>query len=372
MKTLNSDLSGLTGINDFGTTIVQFGIKLATFYEYVNKVDTGKINTVSAAIKSMYDTMSKCQGSFDTSGMQSYLSSMNSSMSDSMSGLSSSITSASSGANSAMGSLFDTMSGTIKQRSTGISSSFTSLGNDMIKAIVAALARGANTVASTASSVALSGVSGARGQYGGYYSAGVFCVSGLAAGISAGQSAAINTAAAVAAAALAAAKAKLGIHSPSREFYAVGNYAVQGLINALSDGKKTAGSAGTDVAEASLSGLQNSISAISALMQEGINTSPVITPVIDDSQVLSGIQSINNMMNNLTVSRNMQMAGASFGVNQNGDNSDVVSAINDLRKEIVDRPQNIYTVNGITYDDGSNVSDAVETLIRAINVERRA
>ena len=372
MKTLNSDLSGLTGINDFGTTIVQFGIKLATFYEYVNKVDTGKINTVSAAIKSMYDTMSKCQGSFDTSGMQSYLSSMNSSMSDSMSGLSSSITSASSGANSAMGSLFDTMSGTIKQRSTGISSSFTSLGNDMIKAIVAALARGANTVASTASSVALSGVSGARGQYGGYYSAGVFCVSGLAAGISAGQSAAINTAAAVAAAALAAAKAKLGIRSPSREFYAVGGYAIQGFVNALSDGKKTAGSAGTDVAEASLSGLQNSISAISALMQEGINTSPVITPVIDDSQVLSGIQSINNMMSNLTVSRNMQMAGASFGVNQNGDNSDVVSAINDLRKEIADRPQNIYTVNGITYDDGSNVSDAVGTLIRAINVERRA
>lgn len=372
MKTLNSDLSGLTGINDFGTTIVQFGIKLATFYEYVNKVNTGKINTVSAAIKSMYDTMSKCQGNFDTSGMQSYLSSMNSSMSDSMSGLSSSITSASSGANSAMGSLFDTMSGTIKQRSTGISSSFTSLGNDMIKAIVAALASGANTVASTASSVALSGVSGARGQYGGYYSAGVFCVSGLAAGISAGQSAAINTAAAVAAAALAAAKAKLGIRSPSREFYAVGGYAIQGFVNALSDGEKTASSTSADVAEASLSGLQNSISAISALMQEGINTSPVITPVIDDSQVLSGIQSINNMMSNLTVSRNMQMAGASFGVNQNGDNSDVVSAINDLRKEIVDRPQNIYTVNGITYDDGSNVSDAVGTLIRAINVERRA
>ena len=372
MKTLNSDLSGLTGINDFGTTIVQFGIKLATFYEYVNKVNTGKINTVSAAIKSMYDTMSKCQGNFDTSGMQSYLSSMNSSMSDSMSGLSSSITSASSGANSAMGSLFDTMSGTIKQRSTGISSSFTSLGNDMIKAIVAALASGANTVASTASSVALSGVSGARGQYGGYYSAGVFCVSGLAAGISAGQSAAINTAAAVAAAALAAAKAKLGIRSPSREFYAVGGYAIQGFVNALSDGEKTASSTSADVAEASLSGLQNSISAISALMQEGINTSPVITPVIDDSQVQSGIQSINNMMNNLTVSRNMQMAGASFGVNQNGDNSDVVSAINDLRKEIVDRPQNIYTVNGITYDDGSNVSDAVGTLIRAINVERRA
>lgn len=174
----------------------------------------------------------------------------------------------------------------------------------------------------------------------------------------------------VAAQALAAAKARLGIHSPSREFYAVGDFAVQGLTNALNDGQKSAQSAGSNVATASLAGLQNSLNMISALMSSGIDTSPTITPVIDDSQVRAGIQRVNTMMTNLTVGQNMAMAGASFGINQNGDNSDIVSAINGLRKDILDRPQNVYTVNGVTYDDGSTTANAVKTLVRAVKMNK--
>ena len=32
---------------------------------------------------------------------------------------------------------------------------------------------------------------------------------------------------------------------------------------------------------------------------------------------------------------------------------------------------NTYQINGITYDDGSNVVGAVETLVRAARIERR-
>ena len=49
----------------------------------------------------------------------------------------------------------------------------------------------------------------------------------------------------------------------------------------------------------------------------------------------------------------------------------MVSAINGLRKDISDMPRNTYSINGITYDDGSNVSDAVKTLVRAARIERR-
>ena len=57
---------------------------------------------------------------------------------------------------------------------------------------------------------------------------------------------------------------------------------------------------------------------------------------------------------------------------QNGRNSDsVVSAINGLRKDISEMPRNTYSINGITYDDGSNVAKAIETLIRATKIERR-
>lgn len=372
MQDLNTKLSGLTGIDTFGTTIVQFGIKLNAFGQYVNTVDTGKMDAVSASIQKMYDTMSKCQGSFDTSGMQSYLQNMSSSMGDTTSGVSSSITSASSGATSAMSGLFDGLSSTVQTRSTSLNASFKTLGSSMIKSFASAITAGRGSVVSAASNVASAGLPAAKAHYGGYYSAGVYLCAGLAGGIGAGASSAINAASNVAAQALAAAKARLGIHSPSREFYAVGDYAVQGLTNALSDGQKSAQSAGSNVATASLAGLQNSLNMISALMNSGLDTSPTITPVIDDSQVRAGIQRVNTMMTNLTVGQNMAMAGASFGINQNGDTADVVSAINGLRKDILERPQNVYTVNGVTYDDGSTTANAVKTLVRAVKMNGRA
>ena len=373
IKTVVTDLTtGMSGADSVGTTIVQFGIKLNAFGQYINTVDTGKMNAVSASIQKMYDTMSKCQGNFDTSGMQSYLKNMNSSMSSSMSGVSSSITSASSGATSAMSGLFDGLSSTVQTRSTSLNASFKTLGSSMIKSFASAITAGRGSVVSAASNVASAGLPAAKAHYGGYYSAGVYLCAGLAGGIGAGASSAINAASNVAAQALAAAKARLGIHSPSREFYAVGDYAVQGLTNALSDGQKSAQSAGSNVATASLAGLQNSLDMISALMSSGLDTSPTITPVIDDSQVRAGIQRINTMMTNLTVGQNMAMAGASFGINQNGDNSDIVSAINGLRKDILDRPQNVYTVNGVTYDDGSTTANAVKTLVRAVKMNGRA
>ena len=56
--------------------------------------------------------------------------------------------------------------------------------------------------------------------------------------------------------------------------------------------------------------------------------------------------------------------------NQNGVNDDVVSAIDKLRKDMSNNGDT-YNINGITYDDGTNVSEAVKTLIRATTIERR-
>ena len=56
---------------------------------------------------------------------------------------------------------------------------------------------------------------------------------------------------------------------------------------------------------------------------------------------------------------------------QNGKNSDIISEISKLRRDINNMERDSYTVNGLTYDDGSNVSEAVKALIRATRVERR-
>ena len=61
----------------------------------------------------------------------------------------------------------------------------------------------------------------------------------------------------------------------------------------------------------------------------------------------------------------------SIGQIQNGpDNSDIVSALKDLKDNLGNNGPS-YTINGITYDDGSNIVNAVETLVRAAKIERR-
>jgi hypothetical protein len=47
-----------------------------------------------------------------------------------------------------------------------------------------------------------------------------------------------------------------------------------------------------------------------------------------------------------------------------------VDALKDLKEGLSNNGPS-YTINGITYDDGSNVVNAVETLVRAARIERR-
>lgn len=62
----------------------------------------------------------------------------------------------------------------------------------------------------------------------------------------------------------------------------------------------------------------------------------------------------------------------SYGMrNRQNGNDDVISAIDKLGKSLGNSRGDTYSINGITYDDGSNIKEAVETLVRAAKVERR-
>ena len=50
---------------------------------------------------------------------------------------------------------------------------------------------------------------------------------------------------------------------------------------------------------------------------------------------------------------------------------DVISAINELSKNLGNVGGDTYNINGVTYDDGSNITNAVQTIVRAATVGRR-
>ena len=128
------------------------------------------------------------------------------------------------------------------------------------------------------------------------------------------------------------------------------------------------------IAKEAKDGLGKAISKIKDSIESDMDTNPTIRPVVDLSNVANGAKAINGMLDmspSVGVMANLRSISSSMSNGQNGGNDDVISAINNLSKKISGMSGNTYTINGITYDDGSNVSNAVETLIRATRIERR-
>lgn len=219
-------------------------------------------------------------------------------------------------------------------------------------------------------------ITSVRGYYDRFKDAGGYLVSGFAAGITANTFIAEARAAAMARAALEAAEAELDINSPSKEFYRVGDFAGQGFVNALGDYESASFKAGASMAGSARSGLSGAIGKIRDLINGDLDAQPTIRPVVDLSNVSSGASAIKDMLGvgtSIGLLTNVGRIGAAVDRNnQNGSNDDVIMAINRLRKGLDSMGGgNNYTINGISYDDGSNVSEAVRSLIRAAKIERR-
>lgn len=201
-------------------------------------------------------------------------------------------------------------------------------------------------------------------------------VRGFANGISANTYLATAKSRAMAKAAADAAKKELDEHSPSKVGYGIGNFFGVAFVNGIADNIKSAYTVSTNLARSARDGMNRAIDKMNAILSSDIDTQPTIRPVIDLSDVRSGASAISSMLNlnsQVGVRTNLAAISATMGHRgQNGVNDEVVSAINKLRKDIGNiRGGDTYQINGVTYDDGSNITDAVRTLVRAAKIEGR-
>ena len=165
----------------------------------------------------------------------------------------------------------------------------------------------------------------------------------------------------------------LGINSPSRVFKEIGKFTAQGMAVGLDKYAYMAENSASNIAEGVLNNVRDPLSNVTKLLNGEIDVNPKITPVVDLTNVKNGARLLNGMLGDQDVRINARsglLAGTVGEIQNRNDNSDVISAIKDL-KEGLNNNGSSYTINGITYDDGSNVVNAVETLVRAARIERR-
>lgn len=389
-------------MSTFASQLKKFGEGIANFSEKVSSINIEAVNTASGFANRMTNLANKIpEGGYETlytfggqlnvfgshlKGFAVELSGVNveslSSVISEIDKLITTLTSISKNA-SGIGTSFGESLGKIGkdginlfiQAFTNSNEKVVACGKAMITAFLKGVTSVQTTLESTFKKIAGSGVTAVRDKYDSYESAGKYVVTGFADGISANTFKAEAKAKAMALAALEAAKEALGIQSPSREFYAAGDFSGMGFVNALHDYVRIAYKAGGEMANSAKNGLIKSISDIGSLINAGIDTQPTIRPVVDLSGVTMGANSINDMLGGLRPSiSTMANIGAISSMrnrNQNGANDDVVSAINKLGRQLGNTSSNTYNINGITYDDGSAVSKAIETLVRAATMERR-
>ena len=198
-------------------------------------------------------------------------------------------------------------------------------------------------------------------------------IQGFIDGLAEKAGAVVSKATEIAGGAVNAVKNFLGINSPSRVFKEIGKFTAQGMAVGLDKYAYMAENSASNIAEGVLNNVKNPLSNVTKLLNGEIDANPKITPVVDLTNVKNGARLLNGMLGDQDVridARSGLLAGTVGEIQNRNDNSDVISAIKDL-KEGLNNNGSSYTINGITYDDGSNVVNAVETLVRAARIERR-
>lgn len=223
-------------------------------------------------------------------------------------------------------------------------------------------------------------VSTIRSYYSSVYSAGQYVVSGFINGINSKTAAAMSAARDLGNATNAALKSALRERSPSKISYQVGEYYTQGLVDGMDDTSNKAEKSATNLGRSAIKGLKYAISKVSEIMGDNMDTNPVITPVIDLTNVKSGGRQLNGMLTDMTnksigLSGSVSLANSvSSGMRSSMEvqDSSVVDSIKNLINTLKDNDSatmnNTFNINGTNAKEiASEVSKILQT-----QVERRA
>ena len=224
----------------------------------------------------------------------------------------------------------------------------------------------------------------ANAYSGSFYSVGANMMFGLARGIRRNQSSAINAAAAAASASLAAAKRRLDINSPSKEFEWIGEMSDRGLARGFEKYGHLVETSAIGAADVAMLGMQAVLSRLNTIVNEGMDVRPVITPVMDLSNVYAGVGAANSLLNNQNgtyfggiytgnLGRNIQAIRTGYTPRSNAvqvNNREVVQAINDLGERLDGMAKSIENLKLVT-DTGALVGQMEGKIDQRLGVRQK-
>ena len=392
LKNLIAGLAGLdtSGIGNF--KISSIGSSIKEYGTSVSSVNFGAILTSIGTATTLKNFIASLAG-LNTSGVTSFKTALNQLSTVDITAIVNAFSGASSKMSSAGASMINGLINGMQSKIHSVKSVITSIidasnstitskiqifekaGNTMATRLAAGFSSKKTVVNSAISSCLSDAVSKIRDKYVSFYNAGSYLVTGFCDGISANTYRAAAKAKAMADAAIEAAREELKINSPSKVFKEIGSGIPEGFAIGIEMLGGEVKRSVTDMTSTAINATRSTMDTILNALNSDMDAQPTIRPVIDLSNIKTGANAINGMFSGIQtvgVRSNLNAINSMMNAKlQNGSNDDIISAINKLNDGLENNRGDTYNFGDFTYDDGSNINDAVQTLVRAAKMGRR-
>ena len=365
LKQYNTTVSGL----NFSTinNSITVANRLKTFISSLAGLNTGGVGQFSSAISQLASiNLTSFTESF--AGVSGQMSSFGGMIT---SGLAKGVTASKSILINAVSSMIKAALSKVKSQS----GAFRSAGSALSSNLASGIRSGSSSVSSAAGSVASSANSAVRGYHDSLYKTGKYLMLGLGNGIYDNKDYVVNNAKIVAKAAANAINSELQVNSPSKVTMKSGASIDEGLALGMSKNTSMVVTSAKNVASNATTTIQDAVTKAGDLINSSVDAQPTIRPIVDLTDVKTGAAAVSGLFSNVqTVGVRSSLNSINVAMNsklQNGSNDDIISAINKLGAGLENNRGGTYNLGGFTYDDGSEVAEAVGTLIRYAKIGRR-
>ena len=368
---LKSISNGIKSFNSIGYISSVSG-SISSIANSTVKLSGINFKFISSGLGILVSSLKKISGvTIDTSSLTSAMTNIAKAARNMMNAMKSTIRSGKSSITAAMKVAMSGAPGAIRNSINVIKSVAVSLISSLTKVI-----SGKKPSVTSAFKTLVSGASDAvKGKRPSMVSAGKYLGSGLVEGINDKQPAVYNAAFKLGQEAVKGERDGQKSHSPSKLTIQAGHWFGEGLIIGIGQMASKVYSAGYDAGDTAVQAMSGAIARLSDAVDSDIDAQPTIRPVLDLSDVRSGAGAISDLFNRkqiVGVTSNVNAISSMMNNrNQNAGNADVIDAINKLRKDVGNIDAASYTIGGITYDNGSSISEAIKSLVDAARMERR-
>ena len=333
-----SMLSGDNNMSSFGEQLKSFGASLADFYSSTKNINSDKLGKISGAIGKISEAFAKNK---------------NSTVKE-----------------------FDGLLGDMSKSVAKSDTDFEKEGKGLIRALNKGINSEKNNSISEIKTMVDNGKTSVINKYTDYKYAGQYLIDGFTQGLKDKRSDVALVVTSIGKSALESMKESLDEHSPSKATREMGRYFDEGFVNGVSDYAHKVLDSTAGLGKSSLNVMKSAINKVSSVVQNGIDATPTIRPVMDLSDVKSGIGLMNGLFGDeysVGANATINSVGATMRSKHanSSSNDDIIRAIDRLDRSLRNVQPNVTNINGITYDDGSNIHDMIGEIVHAAKIERR-